>query len=60
MVGRVRREPNLLTVSFHRDGEEPERLTVADGGLAAVVALGLILTHRPLLAGDKVMVEPGD
>jgi hypothetical protein len=53
MVKRVRREPNLLSVAFERDGKEAERLTVADGWLVAVVAVGLIMTRRPLLLGDR-------
>jgi hypothetical protein len=58
MVALFLREPNLLAITFERDGEEPERLVVADGGLAMVGALGLILARRTLLAGDRQTVPP--
>jgi hypothetical protein len=46
MVKRVFGEPNLVTVTFERDSEEPERLAVADGWLAAVVGVGPRHRHR--------------
>jgi hypothetical protein len=60
MVKRVLGEPNLVTVTFERDSEEPERLAVADGWLAAVVGVGLIIARRPLLVRDHLTVKATD
>ena len=49
-------EPNHLTVTFERDGEEPETVTVAGGRRAAVAAVGLIIKRRILRADDRVTV----
>jgi hypothetical protein len=43
---------------FERGREEPERLTVADGWLAAVVAVGLIII--PCRWGDRATVTAID
>jgi len=60
MVGRIRREPGLLAVIFERDGEEPERILAADPRMAAVTAVGLIITARELRDGDRITVTAAD
>jgi hypothetical protein len=58
MVARCRRrETGTLQVVFSRDGEPPERLQAVDGRDAVAQAVGLLLQHRKLRAGDRLTVE---
>jgi hypothetical protein len=60
MVARVRREPDLLAVVFERDGEEPQRILAADPRMAAVTAVGMIITARELRDGDRITVTAAE
>jgi hypothetical protein len=60
MVARIRREPNLLAVTFERDGEVPETVLAGDGRMAAVTAVGLIITRRALMEGDLIKVTAAE
>jgi hypothetical protein len=62
MVARTRHEPATLTVTFWRDGEEPEQHLVAIGGgrRALIVAVTLLLHREALRAGDRLTIEASD
>jgi hypothetical protein len=60
LVARVRREPNLLAVTFERDGEEPRTLFVEDSALVAIAAIGFIMTAHGLHDGDRIAVTAAD
>jgi hypothetical protein len=60
MVARVRKEPNLLTVTVEHVGEQPQRITVDGGHMALVVAVGLLMVNRELRPGDKLTVSATD
>jgi hypothetical protein len=60
VVARTRMEPAALVVAFERDGEPPVRLIAAHGQLAKVHAVNLLLAHRELLAGDRLIVMAAD
>jgi hypothetical protein len=60
MVARVRKEPNLLAVTFEGDGEEPQRILAGDNRMAAVTAAGMIITRRDPLDGDRITVTAAD
>jgi hypothetical protein len=47
-------------VVFERDGEVPERIQAVDGRDAVARAVGLLLTHRKLRAGDRITIELTD
>lgn len=60
MVARVRKEPDVLVVTFERDGEEPVRIEAADGEKALLRAVALLLAYSKLHAGDRLRVEAAD
>jgi hypothetical protein len=60
MVARTRPERSRLLVQFAREGEEPERIHVADGEQALAQALYLLAKRHALLVGDALTVLHGD
>jgi hypothetical protein len=60
MIGRVKREPSGLTITFERDGEEPVLVSVTDGTGALRRAVEMLLANRKLQAGDRLTVEAAD
>ena len=55
-----RSETGTLAVTFSRDGEPAESVRASDGRQAIQHAVRLLLEHRKLRAGDRLMVEPAD
>lgn len=60
MPVHMKHEPDALVITFERDGEEPETLMAANGRQALTHAVGLIVTHRELQAGDRLTVTAAD
>jgi hypothetical protein len=57
MVARTKPEPDALVVTFERDGEEPVRITAANGEKAVLRAVAILLAHRKLHAGDRLWIK---
>ena len=60
MVGRVKREPDALLLQFERDGAEPERKIARGGRQALLYAVGMLIGHTRLIAGDRLTVSAAD
>ncbi len=60
MVARIRQEPEALLLQFERDGEEPERKLARGGRQALLFAVGMLIGHSRLLAGDRLTVTAAD
>lgn len=56
MVGRVKHEPDALSVVFEREGEVMERAHARDGRQAVLRAASIIIGQGELRAGDKLFV----
>jgi hypothetical protein len=57
MVARTKIEPAALVVTFTRDGEDPVRVEAVDGAQALLRAVALLLAHRRLQAGDRLLID---
>jgi|GraSoi2013_100cm_1033763.scaffolds.fasta_scaffold225209_1 hypothetical protein len=60
MAARTRREPDALLLQFERDGEEPERKLAHGGRQALLFAIGMLIGHTRLMAGDRLTVSAAD
>jgi hypothetical protein len=60
MPARIRREPEALLLQFERDGEDPETKLARGGRQALLYAVGLLIGHTRLMAGDKLSVHAAD
>ena len=56
----VRRELEALLLRFERDGSEPETKLARGGRQALLYAVGLLIGHTRLMAGDKLSVHAAD
>jgi hypothetical protein len=56
----ARREPEVLLLQFERDGEEPERKLARGGRQALLYAVGMLIEHTRLMAGDRLSVRSAD
>jgi hypothetical protein len=60
VAGSIKREPDALSLQFERDGEEPERKLAHGGRQALLFAIGMLIGHTRLLAGDRLTVSAAD
>jgi hypothetical protein len=54
------RTAGTLAITFHREGEPPERLIAPDGYRAVSTAMRLLAVRDRLFAGDRLTIEPAD
>jgi hypothetical protein len=57
MPAYARPENGALSITFHRDGEEPERLIAPDGYRAVSTAMRLLAKQDRLMPGDRLSIE---
>jgi hypothetical protein len=60
MVARIKREPDELVVRFERSGEDPRRKIARGGRQALFLAVGMLIEHTRLMAGDRLTVSAPD
>jgi hypothetical protein len=60
MVSRIKREPDALLLQFERDGEPAERKLARGGRQALLFAVGMLIGHTRLIAGDRLTVSAAD
>jgi hypothetical protein len=56
MVARVRSDGALI-VTFQRDGEDPQQVTVPDGVQALATAVYVLSTKERLYPGDRLHID---
>jgi len=60
MVSRIKREPDALLLQFERDREPAERKLARGGRQALLFAIGMLIGHTRLMAGDRLTVSAVD
>ena len=60
MVAHIKREPDALLLQFERDGEPAERKLARGGRQALLFAIGMLIGHTRLMAGDRLTVRAVD
>jgi hypothetical protein len=60
MATLIRKEPEVLVVTFERAGEKPDQRLATGGRQALGHAINLLIAHRELQAGDRLTVTAAD
>jgi hypothetical protein len=60
MVAHIKRDPDALLLKFERDGEPAEHKLARGGRQALLFAIGMLIGHTQLIAGDRLTVSAAD